>query len=95
MTVSVRNTATPKLKRIKQQVKLLPRELLVEVKKNTPKRTGNARRKTRLAGDTIKLQYPYATELNDGASRQAPQGIIKPSLDWLRRRFRQIIRSAK
>ena len=95
MTVSVKDTATPKLKRMRQQVKMLPREMLVEVKKNTPKRTGNARRKTRLAGDTIKLNYAYATELNDGASRQAPKGIIKPSLDWLRRRFRQIIRSAK
>jgi len=95
MTVSVKNTATPKLKRMRQQVKMLPREMLVEVKKNTPKRTGNARRKTRLAGDTIKLNYAYATELNDGASKQAPKGIIKPSLDWLRRRFRQIIRSAK
>jgi len=49
----------------------------------TPKRTGNARNQTKLSvtKDTIVISanYPYATELDDGASKKAPKGMTKPA----------------
>jgi hypothetical protein len=45
----------------------------------TPVRTGNARRKTRLANDTVIADYPYAERLDDGYSKQAPQGMTTPT----------------
>ena len=49
----------------------------------TPKRSGNARRKTRLDKTTIEANYPYASELEDGKSRQAPQGMSEPTMKKL------------
>lgn len=45
----------------------------------TPIRSGNARRNTRLQGDEIQAQYPYAGRLDTGYSPQAPQGMTKPT----------------
>lgn len=45
----------------------------------TPIRSGNARRNTRLVGDTITANYPYAQRLDTGYSKQAPQGMSKPT----------------
>lgn len=45
----------------------------------TPVRTGNARRNTRLSGDEIQANYPYAGRLDAGSSSQAPDGMTKPT----------------
>jgi ethanolamine ammonia-lyase small subunit len=46
----------------------------------TPKRSGNARRKTRLdTSKTIQANYAYAEALDSGASKQAPKGMVKPT----------------
>jgi len=45
----------------------------------TPRRTGNARRRTRRQGDEIQAVYPYAQRLDEGYSRQAPQGMTEPT----------------
>lgn len=45
----------------------------------TPVKTGNARRNTRLKGDEIQANYPYAGMLDSGSSRQAPDGMTKPT----------------
>lgn len=47
----------------------------------TPKRSGNARNKTKLRGDKIKSGYPYAGRLDEGWSKQAPDGMTDPTLD--------------
>jgi len=49
----------------------------------TPKRSGNARRQTRLDKTTIEANYSYASELDDGKSRQAPQGMSEPTMKKL------------
>lgn len=49
----------------------------------TPKRSGNARRNTKLDKTTIEANYPYASELDDGKSRQAPQGMSEPTMKKL------------
>lgn len=45
----------------------------------TPIRSGNARRNTRLSGDEIVANYPYAQRLDNGWSKQAPMGMTKPT----------------
>lgn len=45
----------------------------------TPYRSGNAQNNTSLRGDTITANYPYATRLDNGYSRQAPNGMSKPT----------------
>lgn len=52
--------------------------------KNTPIRSGNARRKTRKSGNTIDAEYPYAQRLEEGYSKQAPQGMTEPTLQEVR-----------
>ena len=64
---------------------ILVEELLPIVKKETPIRSGNARRKTKQQRNQIKSDYPYAGRLNDGWSKQAPKGFIEPSLKQLDR----------
>lgn len=71
----------------------LPVEFLDVVKKNTPIDSGYARRNTFLRNNrTIRSNYAYAKRLNEGWSRQAPTGFVKPSLEWLRNRIKQIFK---
>jgi hypothetical protein len=51
--------------------------------KNTPVRTGNARRNTELQRNNIVADYPYATRLDQGWSRQSPQGMSQPTIEFL------------
>ena len=48
--------------------------------KTTPIRSGNARRNTRLENDTtIVADYAYSQRLDQGYSKQAPNGMVKPT----------------
>jgi len=57
---------------------------------NTPVRSGNARRNTKLQKDSIKANYPYAKRLNEGWSKQSPKGMVEPTLQFIRKRIKQI-----
>lgn len=46
----------------------------------TPKRSGNARRSTKLENNTIDADYAYAERLDQGYSKQAPRGMSDPSI---------------
>lgn len=65
----------------------LPRDAMIQafpfLKKKTPIKTGNARRNTKLQNTTIKSNYSYAGDLDDGTSRQAPDGFTEPTIDRL------------
>lgn len=52
---------------------------------HTPIRSGNARRKTVLKGETIEARYPYAQRLDEGYSKQAPDGMSKPVGAYIQR----------
>lgn len=83
------------LKRQEREIeKLMPEAYEVYVK-NTPKRTGNARKSTTLKDDTIVARYPYAQQLDEGASRQSPDGMSKPTQEYLVKRFKQIMNRNK
>ena len=83
---------TPELRRMQQGLDKLPREAYDVFKEETPIKTGNARRRTRLQGEAIKADYDYATELDNGKSRQAPEGMVKPTEEYITKRIKQIMR---
>jgi hypothetical protein len=94
MSVKVaKNAVTASLRRIQSQLDKLPSEALAVFVKNTPKDTGNARRKTKLVSKkTIEANYPYAQRLDQGWSKQSPQGMTKPTEQFIKQRLRKIIR---
>ena len=51
----------------------------------TPIDQGNARRNTRTTGLTIHADYAYAGRLDEGYSRQAPNGMTDPTMDFIER----------
>jgi|13_taG_2_1085334.scaffolds.fasta_scaffold06159_5 hypothetical protein len=72
-------------KRITKASKLpshLVKSGLKVMKENTPKRSGNARRKTVRRGDSLKANYSYAGPLDAGQSPKAPKGFTDPTIEY-------------
>jgi hypothetical protein len=88
----VKNRISPSVGRIVANFKKLPKEAYDYWRSKTPIRTGNARRRTRLQGSKIKANYNYAVPLDNGWSKQAPQGMSKPTEDYIKKRLRRIMR---
>lgn len=63
----------------------LPRDAHAEFIKNTPKRSGNARRNTRLQDTKIVADYAYSQRLDEGYSSLAPQGMTGPTEQWIQK----------
>ena len=63
-----------------------------EIKKNTPIDTGNARRNWRktVSSKTFDVtnKVPYIERLEAGASRQAPKGMIGPTLKTIKGKYK-------
>ena len=62
-----------------------------EYKKNTPIKSGNARRKTFKSGLKFKSNYPYAGRLDEGWSKQAPKGFTSPSIDFFVKTLERLV----
>lgn len=78
-----------RLQRIRQFADNLPADMHREFVATTPIDTGNARRSTELRGNEIQANYPYAVRLEkDSWSRQAPNGMSEPTIDWVRQQIR-------
>ena len=94
LDVSIKNTIASDLKRIQRQLDKLPEEAYKFFKAQTPIRSGNARRKTRLdkGKEEIVADYPYAERLDTGYSKQAPKGMTKPTEQYIKKRLKQIMR---
>lgn len=60
--------------------------------KNTPIASGAARRNTTLNGSEIRANYPYAGKLDAGRSRQAPNGMVEPTLKFIGEQMRHNLR---
>jgi hypothetical protein len=85
-------TAQSNLKKIQQKLNNVPDEAYKVFVKNTPVRTGNARRKTKLENkQKIVAEYPYAKRLDEGYSKQSPKGMIEPTMNFIRKRIKQIL----
>lgn len=101
LQISIKTKLPNVLKTIKQKLANLPREAHKEFLNNTPVATGNAKNKTKLRGNTIAANYSYAGVLDKGrhmtnrgmrGSNQAPQGMSKPTLKFIKNRIAQIVR---
>jgi hypothetical protein len=92
ISIDIRSTndISKEIASVQKKLQQLPQESLIEFQNLTPIRTGNARRNTRLQGDTIVANYPYAQRLDQGASRQAPKGMTVPFDRWLQRKLKSI-----
>lgn len=80
------------LQRMQKELDSVPKQLYDYWVSITPKKTGNARRRTRLQKDTISAQYPYAVPLDEGHSKQAPDGMSKPAEKELEKLLNRVIR---
>jgi hypothetical protein len=93
MTVRrISDTMSMSLSRVAQRLATLPREAYNFWVQETPVRSGNARRRTQLRGDTIDANYPYARRLDEGYSSQSPQGMSRPTERFVRNRLRTMLR---
>ena len=84
---------TPSVERKARQLSKVVNKAYATWVKVTPKRTGNAKRRTKLEnGDTIHADYKYAVPLEKGHSKQAPQGMFKPTLKVIKQELDKIFR---
>ena len=92
ITYTVNDKITNSLSSIKAKLKLLPKEAYKEFVKETPIRSGHARRSTKLNGNVISANYPYAKRLDEGYSDQSPDGMTTPTEEFVKKRVRQILK---
>lgn len=89
----VNDGVTASLRRVQSELDRLPAQAYNYFVRITPKDTGNARRSTRLTNNkVIEANYPYAQPLDRGWSRQAPQGMTKPTEQFVKAQLSKIIR---
>ena len=87
------STITPDLSKMQREIEQVPRKGYIFFKEHTPIRSGRARRSTVLENNTtIAARYPYAQRLDQGASRQAPDGMSKPTMAFLKKQFDKIFK---
>jgi hypothetical protein len=91
ISVAVKDGISKDLREKMRDLDNLPQEALLEFVALTPIDRGNARYNTRLVGDTIRANYPYAQRLNEGWSKQAPDGMEEPWNKWMDQRIKQIL----
>lgn len=86
----INNTIDAKLDQVVTDIQGLPDAAYDEFVRNTPVRSGNARRRTSLRGDTIRADYPYAERLDSGYSRQSPKGMVEPTEKFIEKQLKKI-----
>ena len=92
MEISVTYNANSLNQDLAKFVSELANDVFINARANTPIKTGNARRnwtKT-VTKDSAVIQnkVPYIERLEAGASRQAPKGIIKPTLTQIKGKYK-------
>jgi hypothetical protein len=92
MTVTIRDNITKSLHKIEKSIESVPDAAYAYWRSITPVRTGTARRRTVLKNNTIEARYAYAAVLDSGSSRQAPDGMSKPTTDYLDGEYKKRVR---
>jgi hypothetical protein len=92
VSFSVTDNITASTKRIQAALDKLPVQAHAVFVKETPIRTGNARRSTKLVKNEIQANYPYASRLDEGYSRQSPKGMSDPTEKFVQTKVAQILR---
>jgi hypothetical protein len=87
-----RDRFTSRSREVKRFLNELPGKMADKFQEVTPIRSGNARSKTSLQNQkNITADYPYAGRLEkDAWSRQAPDGMSQPTIDFARDLFRRL-----
>lgn len=86
------NKLSSKFKKVGTKLNNVPNDAYVFFVNQTPVRSGNARRNTKLQNKTqIQANYPYAKRLDEGYSKQSPKGMINPTIDFIRNRVKEIL----
>jgi hypothetical protein len=89
-----------KTKQIRKDLGNLPKEAYQVFRDITPIDKGNARNNTKLQGNKIVGQYPYASVLDKGrhmtnrgarGSKQAPKGMSEPTQKFIQKRVNEIV----
>lgn len=86
------NAVKQKLNSVSKQLGNLPKEAYNVFVKNTPIQKGNARRNTVLRGQQIQANYPYAKRLNEGYSKQSPDGMVEPTTRFVQEKVSKIVK---
>lgn len=62
--------------------------------RQTPIRSGNARRNTSVqrTQKRIVADYPYSERLDNGWSKQAPDGMVNPTIDFIEKEVQKKIK---
>jgi hypothetical protein len=89
------NAVNKMFEQAEKVAKTLPKEAYDYFVDSTPIRTGRARRSTRLRGNVVDANYPYAERLDEGYSRQSPKGMSGPTEKFLEKRINDLIGKIK
>lgn len=91
----VTNNIGPSLNRKSRLLAPIPKKGYDHFKEITPIDTGNAKSKTKYSttqrGGRINGDYPYANRLNEGYSRQAPDGMTDPTIEHIRKEVKKVL----
>lgn len=99
VSITSTNNIAKATKKIQKELNKVPQEAIQKFIDLTPVRSGNAQRNTKLQGNTIEANYPYATVLDKGrhmtqkgmrGSSQAPKGMTIPFVKWMKQRIKKI-----
>jgi hypothetical protein len=93
----VRKDIALQSKKVENELKKLPQKATEFFKYGapTPIKSGNARRNTGLIKDSIVANYPYAGRLDEGYSKQAPDGMSQPTLEYIQRTVARIMKGGR
>jgi hypothetical protein len=90
-SIKISDGLTPVLQGMQKKLSQYPQDAEDKFVSLTPIRTGNARSNTVLRNNKeIVAAYPYAQRLDQGWSKQAPNGMIKPFEAWMQTKAKQI-----
>jgi hypothetical protein len=92
LKINIKNQISKDLASKIKKLDQVPKDAYTFFVAHTPIRSGNARRHTYLKKDIIHAAYPYAKRLNDGYSRQAPDGMTKPTEAFVKQTVDKIIK---
>ena len=95
VTITGTRNVNNHINKIQRELEKVPQKALDYFKYQapTPIRSGNARKNTSLRNKKdIIADYPYAKKLDEGYSKQARQGMTKPTMEYIKQLVRKIIR---
>lgn len=89
--ITVKDNFSSALKEMRKELYQYPKDAQGKYISLTPVRSGNARRHTKLENSqTIHANYAYATRLDNGYSKQAPNGMTQPFEQWVKNKMKRI-----